>query len=394
MDRLFINESTLVAIGDAIREKNGSVQKYKPSAMPDAIRNLFSVAEITITQPTHARGMFAGSGFDDSIIGNLQLLSAVSFKGEGCITKSDTSDSVTFQQNQTTIIPFDVVFASGNGPDTSFFEGCDNLTQLPVMRTIDGTPLICGDSTTGSYNSQKHTMNRTFYYCKGLTEIPLKDWIWGNNSMYQTFMECQKLKKLEFYDFVKRYYDGTVTDAARMCFYETFRDCDSMLEITDLPFPDDKTDTFYTKNSRTNSSNKNIFISTFGTCLRLRKLTFFPGIVVTNLTHSPTIDLSKVGYGDGYNCYDNNNVSSNATYQALKNTDDWWSKDYNYSQYNHDSAVETINSLPTITGGSGVATIKFKGDAGSLTDGGAINTLTEEEIAVATAKGWTVTLTT
>ena len=37
-------------------------------------------------------------------------------------------------------------------------------------------------------------------------------------------------------------------------------------------------------------------------------------------------------------------------------------------------------------------TIKFRGEAGSATDGGAINTLTEEEIAVATAKGWTVTL--
>jgi hypothetical protein len=40
----------------------------------------------------------------------------------------------------------------------------------------------------------------------------------------------------------------------------------------------------------------------------------------------------------------------------------------------------------------GTNTIKFKGIAGSKTDGGAINTLTEEEIAVAAAKGWTVTL--
>jgi hypothetical protein len=62
-----------------------------------------------------------------------------------------------------------------------------------------------------------------------------------------------------------------------------------------------------------------------------------------------------------------------------------------YSRYNHDSAVETINSLPDVSAGSG-NTIKFEGAAGSLTDGGAINTLTEEEIAVATAKGWTVTL--
>ena len=40
----------------------------------------------------------------------------------------------------------------------------------------------------------------------------------------------------------------------------------------------------------------------------------------------------------------------------------------------------------------GTNTIKFKGESGSATDGGAINTLTAEEIAVATAKGWTVSL--
>jgi hypothetical protein len=50
-----------------------------------------------------------------------------------------------------------------------------------------------------------------------------------------------------------------------------------------------------------------------------------------------------------------------------------------------------LASLPdTSTYGSN--TIKFKGASGALTDGGAINTLTEEEIAVAAAKGWTVAL--
>jgi hypothetical protein len=67
-----------------------------------------------------------------------------------------------------------------------------------------------------------------------------------------------------------------------------------------------------------------------------------------------------------------------------------------YCRYNHDSAVNTINSLPDTSAylaeKGGTNTIKFRGTLGSKTDGGAINTLTEEEIAVATAKGWTVTL--
>ena len=76
----------------------------------------------------------------------------------------------------------------------------------------------------------------------------------------------------------------------------------------------------------------------------------------------------------------------------MKNDPDWWTTDIAYSKYNHDSAVRTLNSLPDVSiSGSGSGTISFEGELGSATDGGAINTLTETEIAVATAKGWTVT---
>ena len=87
-------------------------------------------------------------------------------------------------------------------------------------------------------------------------------------------------------------------------------------------------------------------------------------------------------------------VKDAATYEALKNDADWYTTDINYSRYNHDSAVATINSLPDtsayLEANGGTNTIKFKGESGKLTDGGAINTLTEEEIAVAVARGWTV----
>jgi hypothetical protein len=89
-------------------------------------------------------------------------------------------------------------------------------------------------------------------------------------------------------------------------------------------------------------------------------------------------------------------VKDDATYQALKNDPDWFTVDLYYSRYNHDSAVATINSLPDTSAylaeKGGTNTIRFLSTSGSLTDGGAINTLTEEEIAVATAKGWTVSL--
>ena len=94
--------------------------------------------------------------------------------------------------------------------------------------------------------------------------------------------------------------------------------------------------------------------------------------------------------------YVDKEVTDDATYQALKNDPDWFTCKVEYNRYNHDSAVETINSLPDtsayLAANGGTNIIKFKGAAGSATDGGAINTLTEAEIAVAAAKGWTVSL--
>ena len=143
-----------------------------------------------------------------------------------------------------------------------------------------------------------------------------------------------------------------------------------------------------------------------------------------------TIDLSgRIGYSNqdwsiSYEIYaqgywkEKNNIFYNTTdleqaklnYNKLKSQDNWFSwssksgayegKNVYYSllfsRYNHDSAVETINSLPDtseyLTSAGGTNTIKFKGIQGALTDGGAINTLTEAEIAVATEKGWTVSM--
>jgi hypothetical protein len=121
---------------------------------------------------------------------------------------------------------------------------------------------------------------------------------------------------------------------------------------------------------------------------------------------SQFIDLSDYYYSTGYLSPDfvdivrevygaDKEVTSGATYQALKNDPDWFTCDIAYSRYNHDSAVATINSLPDTSAwaeAGGINTIQFCGLAGSATDGGGINTLTEEEIAVAAAKGWTVSL--
>ena len=82
-------------------------------------------------------------------------------------------------------------------------------------------------------------------------------------------------------------------------------------------------------------------------------------------------------------------ITDAASYAALKNNPDAWTADIAYSRYNRASAAETLTSLPTNTNAT-AATIKFEGAAGSATDEGAINTMTAEEIAVATTKNFTV----
>ena len=180
--------------------------------------------------------------------------------------------------------------------------------------------------------------------------------------------------------------------------YYSFANCHSLDELINLPIP-------YTKATWSN----NAFGYTFYYCSRLKDIIFKTnddGTPIIMKWKKQTIELSSIGY-----CVQSSNkkyilnynsgitadkeVTDDATYQALKNDPDWFTCDIKYSRYNHDSAVRTINSLPDTSAylatAGGTNTIKFKGAAGSATDGGAINTLTETEIAVATAKGWTVT---
>ena len=90
-------------------------------------------------------------------------------------------------------------------------------------------------------------------------------------------------------------------------------------------------------------------------------------------------------------------INSEETYNTQKNDEEAFVVGEDRSFYNHTSAVETINSLPNtkpyLDANGGTNTIIFEGNAGAKTDGGAINTLTDAEIAVATAKGWTVSFT-
>lgn len=247
---------------------------------------------------------------------------------------------------------------------------------------------VSGEITGGAYLN----LNSLFSNCWKLREIPPKTYTlfenYSRTDYYNLIFNCCfSLRSIP--GSIMATLDGTNRSSL-------FNTCAIMDEIIDLPVGE------YV-------CNYNQFNAAFSNTSRLKRFTFATdnGTPYVANWKTQTLDFSiRVGwvYSDATitsSNYDtqlttDTRVTDDATYQALKDNPDWWTTNVDYSRYNHDSAVETINSLPDTSAylatAGGTNTIKFRGDAGTLTDGGAINTLTEAEIAVATAKGWTVTL--
>lgn len=406
MAKVFIEETTLTAIGDAIRGKTGKTDLIDPANMSTEIAGIeagggpdipdvvltgdcsYACAgaiaalmmenfpeKITAKDITNAEAMFRGSTLETI---NLDI----PLKGYAVIMTN-------FCQNAANLREFNGVISLSNGGTGfgsfgSIFDGCNRLEKLPTM--LDMRPM---------------DFNYTFRGCHRLRAIPddfFSTWTFGcyTSSWYTlsgTFQYCYSLRKLPT-SFSETYPSGETTDAHTSVYsslYSNFAEnCAVLEEIVDLPV--------------VGTYTSSAFTATVSRCFRLSRFTFKlnNGVPFTRNWKSQVLDFTDyVGYVIEYGGYTDRitnynsgitmqkRVTDDASYQALKNDPDWFTDKLEYSRYNHDSAVETINSLPD-TSAYGTNTIKFKGEAGSKTDGGAINTLTEEEIAVATAKGWTV----
>lgn len=425
MASVIVNDIYLTDIGDAIREKNGSTDTYKPSEMstailaiqsggsePAVIEPLEILNNGTYTAPEGVDGYSPitvnvpqdGAPTDEelTITGNCQYRFAyngwnwIIEKNGNRITTKDITDgnNMFYNSNKLEEIPFDLNFkdySSGLSSNLGdIFNQCEELRTIPKISGI-----------------RVNTTTRMFYNCRNLREIPDdygEDWDWGyvmtttSNSIGNStnmFYGCYSLRKLP--SSLLKYKNPVHTYSASMYYYLA-NGCYVLDEIVDLPIP------------YTSTWISNAFSSTVQNTYRLKNFTFAlnNGAPYVMNWKGQTIYLdSYVGYGGSgsqtsittlYNSgiTMDKQVTDDATYQALKNDPDWFTLKVDYSRYNHDSAVATINSLPDTSAylatAGGTNTIKFKGQAGALTDGGAINTLTAEEIAVATAKGWTVTL--
>lgn len=280
-------------------------------------------------------------------------------------------------------IPFEINCKEGSDiAMNSMFYNCKKLEIIPKIN-----------------NCSPSDLQSIFSNCENIRNFPndIESWFnWedidNGKSCYMNsmFRNCYSLRSLPM-GLLK--HGNPTTSPYQSIYYNGFESCYPLDEIVDLPYPYNATWT------------GNAFSSTFSGCLRLKNLTFetLNGKPLIVNWKSQLINLTQCGlvtketYITSYNSGITSKtlIDSKESYQILKDNPDSWTMSYGWARYNHDSAVETINSLPdtseylALQGGTN--TIKFTGKNGSLTDGGAINTLTEEEIAVATAKGWTVT---
>lgn len=367
----------LTAIGDAIRDKTGSTDLLTLDAMPTAISGITTGGGADLPEEA-----FTITGDCSYMFNNGKWDWFIKEHGHKVITSELTDLTKMFSNSSVQEIPFAINGTLKNYNSMSYlFAGCENLKTLPYI------------------TAYPNVINHLFNGCYNLTEIP-EDWgdniNWDRIKTYTSancgsvFASCRSLREVphSLLNNLKGMQKNTSV-FYNSCFY----DCCSMDEIKDIPVVE-------------SNLTSNTLSSMFSSCSRMKSVTFQLNDSVPYIVSwkSQTLDLSLVGFvvsGNDVTSYSSGItkdklVKDDATYQALKDDPDWFTTKIEYSRYNHDSAVETINSLPDTSAylatAGGTNTIKFIGDAGSLTDGGAINTLTEEEIAVATAKGWTVTL--
>ena len=388
-EQVLVNEDTLTTIADSVRLKLGEetnpnaagFTKYTPMELANKIANEMPLAKDAIPNSAkHLTGecqnRFADGGWD-------WFLKQC---GEEITTRDITSCNSMFYGCRLTKIPFDINLRVGtvNISLDYMFYSCYNLTELPK---IIGKP---------------NSMRSLFWDCKKLKYIPedfYKDIDWSyfdnnsaNGGKSGMFSGCFALRSVPS-ELLKHNVINTSLYSSYL--YNGFVRCYALDELRDLPLS-------FIVNGWTNNG----FYNTFQDCYRLKAITFElnGGQPLVLKLKNQTINLSNwIGYASGEAYITNytyltkeTEIKDDATYQALKNNPDSWTCFREYSRYNHDSAVETINSLPDtsayLAANGGTNTITFKGAAGSATDGGAINTLTEAEIAVAAAKGWTVSL--
>lgn len=379
----------LTAIADAIRDKTGDTTLLTLDAMPVAIASIEAGGGGVAELPEEALNLTDNLS-DKFTRGMWDWF--IELYGDKIVTKDVTSLGNTFSYSEVEEIPF-VLNVLNITSLASAFYSMKNLRVCPKVRGVL------------SMNNTSFTLSSAIDYCKFVSDFEdlfEPEMLDGFNAYKSTsatscpraitFNTCCSMRRVPSWWYKFRINEASTAFPKYNIYNSGFASCYVLDEITNIPV-------LKCQGNLTSNMLGGIAQHAY----RLKSLTFETdnGQPIEANWKSQVLALDyNTGYTstpslDEYGIAKDKKAIDDASYQALKNDPDWWGS-LEYARYNHDSAVETINSLPDtsayLASAGGTNTIRFKGSAGSLTDGGAINTLTEEEIAVAAAKGWTVTL--
>ena len=289
--------------------------------------------------------------------GNLPAFESYKITGNGQYAFAYNNHSWVYENN----IPIDL---SGTTNASCMFYSSDKMEHLPDLNTshitnMDSMFAFCSSlkaipkiDTSGATD-----IGNLFSGCKQITEVPVLD-ISKATTIDGMFQHCHKLKSIP---------NNILESCGRgdspyynQLYYNAFYQCYNLKEILNLDV------------SVGYSSTSNLFLYFVNDCFSLRRFTFKTnedGTPIDAQWNGQTLDFSQyTGWAS-----------------SLYSAQQWMDKDDivlkpEEAYYNRDSMAETINSLPIVKN----CTIKFKKAQGQL--------LTDEEIALANSKGWTVSL--
>lgn len=315
----------------------------------------------------------------------------ISQMGDKIITKDISSAGNMFNSSNLVNIPF--VINMSDLSNSSYQQ--HSFSYMFSGSKIRTAPMI--------YGAKPSDLGNFFANSQNLTNIPAnfaEDWDWSyldgltssyTGSMSNMFDGCWKLRAVPqaLISHGNPYWvnNSTVT-------YYGFRDCYCLQELVDVFIPHLAS---YT------GSYSNAFNYAFDNCSRLKRLTFktVDGDPLTAKSwNNQTIDLTTVGYFKtpsyatqraGLRAADV--IDSEGKWYSYQNSggySNWYATDVAYSVFGASAAREFFASLPQV-GGTGCI-IKLNPNAASAIPGEAMSSLSEEEIAIAAARGWTISL--
>lgn len=395
MAKVFIEESTLTKIGNSIRNKTGKTDLIDPAVMDVEIDSIVSgggeLPEEAFLITGDGVYKFSGSGWNWFL----------NIFGDRLTTKNMTNLNHMFYYNaEITEIPFQINLTEATSLN-NMFNAARRLATAPVIRG------------TFKWNTSTDLANlfSSCDYIRNLDGVFTSEMLEGfSNIQITNAYSCPKTNNLFSYNYSLRkvpdwFYYFKLNEASTVfpsyssgLFYYTFSNCAVLDEILNIPVW-----------RCTGAQTNNMFNYFVSSCTRLANFTFetqADGTPYEVKWKSQTIDLSQsIGYASSDTNILNYNsgitidseVWNDESYQARKNDPNWYGRSVEYSRYNLESAIATINSLPDTSAylatAGGTNTIKFKKNSGLNTDGGGITADTMAEAsALAFSKGWTVAI--